>query len=438
MRNPALLLLLFLPVWHTSAQILSPYCYELAPLPEAVTNNAVTQAKVGDTSYVYSFMGLDSTKIWSGIHLKAWRLNFTSQQWEELPPVPDPLGGRIAAAASTVKNKIYLIGGYHVAQNGGENSSNKVHRFDPQLNTWLSDGATVPIPIDDHVQAVWRDSLIFVVTGWSNTSNVPNVQIYNPATNTWLAGTSTPNTSDYKAFGASGIIRGDTLFYCGGARDGSTFPATSILRKGYINPNNPAQITWSSALNPYAKGYRMAAAHMAGGLVWLGGSDVTYNYNGIAYNGSGGVPALARVRTYYDLQGLGTINTPGLFPEIMDLRGVAQLLPDYFITVGGMGANQQVLNKVYGYFWAVTLSGKEPLDNEPLQFYPNPASSQLHIESTQEAYFQLIDTNGRLVRQASGIGTVSISTKDLPDGTYVLQHWENAALKSVHKVIVAH
>jgi Kelch motif len=157
------LLLLLFP-FALSAQV-SPFYSEVAPIPSAVTNNAVAYANIADTTFIYSFAGLDSTKLWSGIHLKAWRLNLVHQEWQSIPPVPDPMGGKIAAGASTVKNKIYVIGGYHVAQNGSEVSSNKIHRYDPISNTWLSDGAPIPKAIDDHVQAVWRDSLIFVVTG---------------------------------------------------------------------------------------------------------------------------------------------------------------------------------------------------------------------------------------------------------------------------------
>ena len=127
-----------------SASAQQPYYTELPPLPEAVTNNAVVGAIVNDTPYVYSFCGLDSTKLWSGIHLKAWRHNLLSGEWRALPPVPDPAGGKIAAAASYVQGLIYVVGGYHVAANGNETSSNKVHRFDPVANQWLSDAAPLP------------------------------------------------------------------------------------------------------------------------------------------------------------------------------------------------------------------------------------------------------------------------------------------------------
>ena len=151
------------------------------------------------------FAGIDETKAYSGIHKKAFRYNTQTQIWDEIAELPSG-NGRIAAGASLVKNKIYIIGGYHVASNYNEVSSNKVHVFDPESNTYEADGTPIPLAIDDQVQAVWRDSLIYVISGWSNTANVANVQIYNPSSDTWSNGTSLPNSSNYKVFGGSGSI----------------------------------------------------------------------------------------------------------------------------------------------------------------------------------------------------------------------------------------
>ncbi len=155
-----------------------------APLPEPITNNAVVEGYANGVPYVYTFGGIDSTKLYSGIHLRAYRYNTQTDVWDTLPPLPDTLG-KIAAGASRVKDKLYILGGYHVFANGGEASSDKVHIFDPASNRYLADGAPIPVPIDDQVQAVWRDSLIYVVTGWSDTRNVTDVQVYNPATDSW-------------------------------------------------------------------------------------------------------------------------------------------------------------------------------------------------------------------------------------------------------------
>ena len=108
-------------------------------MPEAVSNNAVVAAPVDGTMYVYSFSGIDSTKIWSGIHKKAWRYNTQTQIWEAIPELPSG-NGRIAAGASLIKDKIYIIGGYEVFPNGSEVSYDQVHIYDPATNSYLPDG----------------------------------------------------------------------------------------------------------------------------------------------------------------------------------------------------------------------------------------------------------------------------------------------------------
>jgi Secretion system C-terminal sorting domain/Kelch motif len=394
---------------------------DLTPLPVSVTNNAVTAAKVGNKPYVYSFAGMDSTKIWSGIHLDAWRLNVENETWSALPPVPDAAGGKIAASASTVKNKIYVIGGYHVAANGAEVSSNKVHRFDPESNTWLSDGTNIPVPIDDQVQAVWRDSLIYVVTGWSNTSNTPNVQIYNPSANTWAVGTPVPNTNNFKAFGASGVIVGDTIYYCGGAKTGTNFPAASILRKGAINPLNPTQINWTFTNTAPAQGYRMGAASMTGSPIWIGGSAITYNYDGIAYNGSGPVAPLDRILVYdkYNSNFL-LFEFLGNIPKIMDLRGAAQISPNGVIIVGGMTENQLVSNRVGVINFAFFAKTEEKEDLVGYT-YPNPTKDVLKFTIPSVVAVRVFNGSGKLCFEKKAENIEQISIGNLSNGVYSIE-----------------
>lgn len=270
---------------------------------------------------------MDNTKIWSGIHKRCYRYAISANTWEAIADLDDTQG-KIASAASVVKDTVYIMGGYYVASNGNETSSNKVHRYNVNTNTYLSNGTNIPVAIDDHVQAVWRDSLIYVITGWSNTANVPNVQIYNPSFNSWQVGTPVPNNNFYKAFGASGIIIGDTIWYQGGASMGTNFPATSYLRKGVIDPLNPTSITWSySDLGANCVSYRTACV-LSGyyqNPFWVGGSKKSYNYNGIAYDGSGGVIPRDSIISFE-----GNLSVYFLGEQIsgnitMDLRGASNL-----------------------------------------------------------------------------------------------------------------
>ncbi len=319
----------------------------LKNLPESITNNAVSEGYIDGKFYAFTFGGLDSTKLYSGIHLRSYRLDIMNNIWQQIANLPDTLG-KIASAASRIKNTIYILGGYHVFADHSEKSSNKVHRYNIFNNKFLEDGASIPVPIDDHVQAVWRDSLIYVITGWSDKENVPNVQVYNPGINSWTVGAPVPDNHTYKSFGASGTIIGDTIFYFGGASMGKHYPIQNILRKGIINPEKPTEIKWSyQVLDSTIVGYRMAATQINNKPHWFGGSNTTYNYNAIAYDGSGGVNPSNRDLYLSSNKFITTIlkNLP------MDLRGIAEINDSTKIIIGGIAKNQKVSAKVYLLEW---------------------------------------------------------------------------------------
>lgn len=420
--NPTLylLMLLCLPITIFTQTTIS--WSEKASMPERVTNNAVTQATVGGIPFVYSFAGMDSTKSCNGDHLRAFRYNTYTNQWETIDPLPDPLGGKIAAAASTVKNKIYIIGGYHLSSGCNEVSSRKVHIYDPETNTYLPDGEDLPKAIDDHVQSVWQDSLIYVITGWSNTNNVFNVQIYNPTENEWLTGTSIPSQVGWRAFGASGTIVGDTIYYTGGAGswNGSNFPPLNYLRKGHINPDNPADITWLPAIQvDAASGYRMGASSLESLPVWIGGSDITYNFDGIAYNGTGGVPALGRITTYnpqtgHFIQFLDTIS------PIMDLRGLAKVDHNAYIIAGGMEENQEVSSRTIEVLIDV-FTGTNDIRLGTLEIFPNPAKDVFYLRGADSFQLQLFDVEGKLIVEGNFREMESIDISPLAAGVYTLK-----------------
>ena len=377
---------------------------ELPDMPEPVANNAVVEAMSNDTLCIYSFTGIDSTKEPSGIHLKSWKYNTVSQIWSALPAVPDENGGKIAAGASVVDNIIYLIGGYHVADNFSETSSEKVHRFDPKTDTWLEDGSPIPEPIDDHVQAVWNDSWIYVVTGWSTNGNVNDVQIYNPNVDFWQAGTPTPNGVNYEAFGTSGSIIGDTIYYFGGVQGSFSFTSNARLRKGVIDATDPTVITWSLLDDaPGADGYRAAAAHYGDRLFWIGGAGVAYNFDGIAYNGTGGVSPEPRIATYY---AGGSVWEEGITAPygVMDLRGIGQVSPTSWIICGGMEEDQLVSDRTFllEYDPSVGIAGQVH------EFQFEVVKNELRIRTTGTPLTSVAayDLNGMLIAEERAEGGV--------------------------------
>lgn len=390
---------------------------EMAPMPEAVSNNAVCEGFANGTPYVYSFCGIDTSKIWSGIHLKSFRYNTQADTWETLPDVPDTLG-KVAASANRVGDVVYVIGGYHVLQNGNEISSKSVHRFDTQNNTWLTDGEPIPIAIDDQVQAVYKDSLIYVITGWSNSNNVTAVQIYDTYNDSWQSGTSVPNNSNNRLFGGSGIIIDNTIYYFGGAKNGS-FSAGNTLTIGEIDLVDPTQITWTDTiLSSNLYGYRSACTELWGHAIWLGGSDITYNYNGIAYNGSGGVPP----NNQYLILNSSTVDWDTVSVALpMDLRGVAQTSLFTRYLAGGMEPNQQVSDKTYKLDFSDATGSDNKFNQEgQLNIYPNPNHGVFQIENAEYGSYKVYSLSGQL--QTSGsINTTQSLKVELPSGIYLLE-----------------
>jgi len=408
---------------------------EIANLPVSVSNNAVCEGFINNQPFVFSFAGIDSTKNYAGLHLKAFRYDVQTNNVMTLPDLPDTLG-KIACAASRVGDTIYISGGYHVFSNGNEVSSNRMHRFDISTNSYLSDGNNIPVATDDHVQAVWRDSLIYLITGWNNTGNIPNVQIYNPYFNSWMQGTALPNNNIYKSFGASGMIYGDTIYYFGGAKSSFGFGIQNQLRKGIINPNDPTDITWSFEVpDDNINGYRMAATTVGSTLHWIGGSNITYNYNGIAYNGSGGVPTSNR-DLFISVESIHW--SENFLTEIpMDLRGIANVSDSVKYIMGGMIANQEVTNKIYKLEWDLTfLTQNEGNSNSiQVQFYPNPVSDKLFVKSNNSLNLEICNTLGQVVFKGQfPKGTHSIYTGHLSEGIYYLRS-ESANGSSNQKLI---
>lgn len=315
-----------------------------ADMPFAVANNAVSHGTVSGDPYVFSFGGIDTSKVYTGIHKRAFRYDVTNDVWDEIDTLPVVLP-LIASSANTVKNKIYILGGYHVYAGGNETSSDEVIIYNPETNTYEPNGSPIPVPIDDQTQCVWRDSLIYVITGWSNSGNVPDVQIYDPALDQWSVGTEVPNNNNYRCFGSSGYIIEDTIFYHGGAA-GFSFGAKKQLRKGVINPTNPTEIVWSLEEDAAKNNYRSACVAHGNNVFWIGGSETSYNYNGVAYNGSGGVEPIYAIARF-DAMTKTWYKGDGAPYGVMDLRGSGQVTPTSWVVCGGMQDGQQVSTRTF-------------------------------------------------------------------------------------------
>ncbi|MBK9759139.1 MAG: T9SS type A sorting domain-containing protein [Flavobacteriales bacterium] len=247
------------------------------------------------------------------------------------------------------------------------------------------------------------------------------MQIYDPALDQWSAGTPLPNNNQYKAFGASGAIIGDTIYYFGGASTGSNFPAQDKLRIGVIDPLVPTTITWLPAITAgLGPRYRSGCAVVDGAPTWIGGSAVSYNYNAVAYNGSGLVQPATMIQQW---NGSAMMSAGNTVPQVMDLRGVGEIGGNNFVIAGGIGAGQAVLDSA----WLLVAGdvGIDEMEADVLRAWPNPTSDRCLViipEGSSDMGYTFRDALGRSVHTGTRAGTcLMIDLCTYAPGIYLLE-----------------
>jgi N-acetylneuraminic acid mutarotase len=321
----------------------------IPPLPVAVSNNAV--ALVGDESHyrMYSFLGLLTGKTWRDVTDRAFEYDSVRQSWEEIAPVPGGQG-RLAGTAQTVAGKVYVLGGYTVAEDGSEVSWPGVYRLDPESRQY-TELSPMPVPVDDTVSAVYQDRYLYLVSGWHDKDNVDDVQIYDTREDRWMQATPYPGPA---LFGHAGGLVDNQLLICDGVKvvplpeEGKRdFVISDVCYLGVINRANLTEIEWQQiAAHPGPPLYRAAAAGVGDRVVFSGGSDTPYNYNGIGYDGNP-ASALTTVLSFEPASQTWS-HLPNLKRESMDHRGLLVLAGQGLI-VGGMSGDQRLTSEVQQY-----------------------------------------------------------------------------------------
>ena len=192
--------------------------------------------------------------------------------------------------------------------------------------------------------------------------------------------------------------------------------------------------SWSTNINALAKGYRMAALELDGFGFWIGGSAQTYNYDGIAYNGSGGVEPLKRYVRYepfYDNLEIGSNDVPA----VMDLRGIGDINNGEYIIAGGMLSNQEVSNKTFKLMYSI-VSTKEPIVYNEIKVFPNPSQFFIQIEGVKAGRVKIFSIDGKIVLEQSFENGQTISVETLPNGIYEVLIQQNAEFSKGRFVIM--
>ena len=320
-------------------------------LPISTTNNAVASLEVKGVEYLYSFSGLGAGKARSDIHARAFAVNLQNGDVEVLGLVP---GGkdRLASIAVGLFDRVFIFGGYTVAEDGSEISTPEVFAFDPAIRAYQV-RAPMPVPVDDTVALAYANRYIYLVSGWHDDGNVADVQVFDSWQDRWFAATPYPGRP---VFGHAGGIVGNRFVIAGGVavlgRDAAgqrQFGISEAAHLGVIDPADPAVIRWQ-ALPPHPGPalYRMASvgSERLGLVIFAGGSPNPYNYNGLGYDGLPSEPS-SLVFAYDPASGAWSVL--GRKPvATMDHRGLLEA-GEYFYTVGGMLAGQIVSDQVLSF-----------------------------------------------------------------------------------------
>lgn len=322
----------------------------LPPLPEARSNNAVVALERRDGTYLFSALGLAEGRSWSDTRSDAWLLPPGSDSWRRLPDVPGD-AGRLAGVAASAAGRIYVFGGYTVAEDGGERSVETVHSIAPRESAWRRH-TDMPVPVDDAVALVHQDR-IYLISGWHDLGNVNLVQVYDTRTDTWEQATPWPGPA---VFGHAGGIVDGGLVVCDGVQvlpqdavGPRRFEASQRCYAGEIDRADHRRIRWRSVADkPGPPRYRAAAVGVPAvdAVVFAGGSENPYNYDGVGYDGVVSQPSDAVYA--FDLGSDSWRRLPSLQTPTMDHRGLVRLDGELLL-IGGMRAGPEVVANLLRY-----------------------------------------------------------------------------------------
>ncbi len=184
---------------------------------------------------------------------EAWRQLTTSDASTVTP--------RHEAASVVVDGRMYLLGG---------RGDRPVEVYDPTTRTWRDIG---PAPLEiNHFQPVVLGTEIYLVAaftgGYPNETNVPDVHVFDTATETWSTDGVIPVSR--RRGGAAAVYYGGKIYIVGGNTNGHNGGAVS-----WFDRFDPATGIWEELPDaPHARDH-MQAALVGDKLVVVGGRQST-------------------------------------------------------------------------------------------------------------------------------------------------------------------
>jgi len=320
----------------------------LVKLPNALSNNAVSLVSIGKVITLYSFKGLEQGKTWQDTTQDSFAYTLGNKNWRKIPAVPGN-SGELAATALAIGSKIYIFGGYAIAEDSSEMTIPWSYIYDTDKNTYHK-MPEIPVAVDDSASFFIAGRYIYLISGWHNSGNVNLSQVYDTVEKEWFQATPYPGSA---VFGHAGAAIGNRFVICDGVekitplQGRHKYQAVRACYKGTVDPEKPLTIKWQRIeSHPGKPLYRMAAGGYRGQGDWIiftGGSDNPYNYDGIGYDKKPSRPSdfvMGYSLATYKWQMIGHLDRPS-----MDHRGLL-VSEDKFFIIGGMIEGQKVTNSV--------------------------------------------------------------------------------------------
>jgi N-acetylneuraminic acid mutarotase len=255
-------------------------------------------ASTGQNGLIYAIAGSNySTGDLSSVEA----FNPTTNRWAPAAPLPVPEYGLCSAVG--VAGKIYAIGG----DNGGSGviaystrkntwfteaslptpvvfgacsrgadgdiyvfdtaSTRHVYQYNPNTNTWLTEASLFPNLRYSPAAVLGPDKLIYVALGYNFNGGVLELDIYNPATDTWTVGSAPPSgVSCGGSCAATAIIGPNGKMYVSGG--GNAMGAYSFTAH-----------TWTTLAGaPGVDGQLAASSGSSAHLYFIGGANLKTFY----------------------------------------------------------------------------------------------------------------------------------------------------------------
>ncbi|MEO0137370.1 MAG: T9SS type A sorting domain-containing protein [candidate division WOR-3 bacterium] len=337
----------------------------------------------------YMVFGLNTS---AGYTHQTWIYEINSDQWIAGPI--NPYGCGAYGTAQGVRGKYYRIGG----TDSWPTPIARVEIYDPVSSQWTR-GADCPMANIDMVSGVYKDSLIFTFGGGNWGGIVlphTNVYFYDTYLDNWSQATNIPGPG--RGCAAGGIIDTFAIVACG--YDGSAVYRNDYI-VGRINPNNCAQINWSTpALIPGMVGrYRVPSGidrinkelWLVCGQITGGTSDEIWSYN-------------PYTNTWTNWNRPKPHPVGNVSPIVVTLTALGDL--GIFIASGYLGGTLISEHEVFHTGYSPGIEENFSLEKNPSKVLiklPNPTGAHVPITytttKTGTVTLHIYDVTGRLVRR---------------------------------------